>query len=969
MKSNGFISVNRRDIRLCLLSILSISFLFIGCKQDEYSIKDLDTEMTVGGDSLLLPIGSTKPIRLDSMINKQNIDLLKKSQDGSYSLHKGDSSVVTVKAVDPVTFSIAPITVTPSVVSFADLKFPTFNIDPITSQSTFNTPSFTVDKSIVAINDTAIATASLNIIKPGVPGQQRAKASYPIIPFVASKTKSFTQEINIDTYPTELNKVYSVILKDNLVTITMDKKEINNRFNWENRTETVSMKIDFPSQYIISTESTNTNPNISVEGTSFVVKNDVLSTSDLVTYRFHFDRLDVENVPQNKSLKMTNTITCNFTYTISGSLIDATGVNTTPVNIGMRINVAPSVSDLDIQSNSIALSMEAGNSSIDQVITGIPPEVSYIKNVTFEDGASVLLSFNDPNILPFALSDGHFEINLPKSIIFKPTANLNSSTNVLTMPYNTLFTPKKLEVLSMNINKNIVKGSKSFTLNELLSYKAVNITLGSIRTSLTTVQSFGSKDMKIGGVFSGFKVKDAAVTTDEITATVPSKTSEIKIDKFVSLDVKKLFSATLINPSLLKLKLSVTGLPAAIDSLFFRNYTIKFPSTLNFKAGTVNAANEIVLNRGFKVSEGFLKTLSLESFDFGVSGNTLNNGTFNLKESVSLSGEVYIKGTNLNASDMNSVTVNPSIEIGDMSIAVVEALVAPVLEETNKQVTINLPDFLKQDGTKLDILNPVITFEVGNTTGIPIDLTLDLIPKRKGVAIASGIIHTGVSVAAATVLGKHTWSNFWIAPTDAGISAGYSPLIITNLSDLLKTVPDEIEVKVKPVVAGTKHRVDLQSTLNQLKIRYNINLPLDFGKDFKVLYNDTIADLQSNIKDVLKYINNDTTKIELLIVADNEIPLDLNLELVPLDKNKLPMSGLVVNQMGTIKSCNINGTAQKSVINLGLKVKTIGAVADLDAFALKVSASKNSTIAGLPLNAAQSVKMALKVRVAGITLK
>ena len=77
--------------------------------------------------------------------------------------------------------------------------------------------------------------------------------------------------------------------------------------------------------------------------------------------------------------------------------------------------------------------------------------------------------------------------------------------------------------------------------------------------------------------------------------------------------------------------------------LFFRNYTIKLPASMKFKTGDVNVNNEVIINRGFKVSEGFTKVLTLESFDFGTTGLTLTNGNFVLNETIDMSGSAYIK--------------------------------------------------------------------------------------------------------------------------------------------------------------------------------------------------------------------------------------------------------------------------------------------------------------------------------------
>lgn len=222
-----------------------------------------------------------------------------------------------------------------------------------------------------------------------------------------------------------------------------------------------------------------------------------------------------------------------------------------------------------------------------------------------------------------------------------------------------------------------------------------------------------------------------------------------------------------------------------------------------------------------------------------------------------------------------------------------------------------------------------------------------------------------MSVSAAENLGKPTWSNFLISPSDKNSSEGYQPIVIPNLPNLLKTVPDELEIKVTPKVTGTHHKIDLQSAVNQLKVRYNMHVPLDLGEEFHIQYADTIVDLLDKLKDVTNYADT----VVIIATVDNEIPLDLNLELQPLGKDRKVLTGIKINQSNTIKSCNLDGSSQRTNINLGLKELVDGALGQLDAMVFKVNASKNSTVAGLPLKASQSVKIALKVRVLnGVTV-
>jgi hypothetical protein len=255
-------------------------------------------------------------------------------------------------------------------------------------------------------------------------------------------------------------------------------------------------------------------------------------------------------------------------------------------------------------------------------------------------------------------------------------------------------------------------------------------------------------------------------------------------------------------------------LPSAVDSVFFENFVIKLPAYLKFEAGNVNSQNEVILNRGFKVSEGFMKMLKLQKLDFGAAGLVLDNGVLKLNDEVSIQGKVYIKGTNLNASQLNAIDIKPTISVGEISISVVEAELSPNIEPISEVVTLNLPEFIKEEGTILDIQNPLITIETGNTTGIPVQATLTLIPKKNGAIIPNASVTTQLTIAAATVPGKFTWSRFWISKSNEGVSDSYQAVIIPALPNLFKLAPDEVEIRVQPIVSGNKHTIDLYALKN-----------------------------------------------------------------------------------------------------------------------------------------------------------
>ena len=77
---------------MCIRDRLSAFLLFTGCVTNDFDLSEgINTEITIGGDSLSAPIGSTKPILLGDLIDSLDVDILKKSADGTYAIHMNDS--------------------------------------------------------------------------------------------------------------------------------------------------------------------------------------------------------------------------------------------------------------------------------------------------------------------------------------------------------------------------------------------------------------------------------------------------------------------------------------------------------------------------------------------------------------------------------------------------------------------------------------------------------------------------------------------------------------------------------------------------------------------------------------------------------------------------------------------------------------------------------------------------------------
>ena len=957
-------------LKLRIYQILFIIFActLSNCMSDDYNLKDgVNTDMTLGGDSLTFPIGETKKILLGKLLDGQNIDILKLSQSGAYLFQISDSMQVKVNAIDPVNFTIAPITIAPITTNLADVKIPSFQISPININSALPIPFVDLSTfTLPAINSTndynkplSGASSTKKLAKSSNSGESLNPITVGPVEIQASQTISQSILFNLSNASTSLKKINTIQLNSSTVTIRFDKTKINALGFLTQNDAIKSFSIKFPDEYILSS---NAGQGTSIVGHEFRIDNAVLSSVDVYTATFKIDKLDMTGIDQSLGLlNYTKDVPYTIDYVFNGTSNDP-AILTKEINVNLSVTSAPTMGDMEIQTTNFAVLVPNGSNSIDQSIQ-IPKEVSKVNTLTFNAGANLQLTISDPGISPFSLNSGNCFIQLPKKFIFNPlTTGLDPATNILTIPYNQLLGyNKSIGISGMNINQSVPFGSTSILLHDNLSYDIVGLSVTGQTIAVSSINGMNNKKLNIAGTISGLTVNNASVETNRISFNIPSQSSNIDIHQSVSADVKKVYTLTLKTPSILEFKIGISNLPTGIDSVFFDNYTIQLPSFLQFKAGDVNSLNQLVLNEGFKVKTGFTKDLTIQKIDFGTNGIDLTNGVLDLHETVTMSGNAYVKGANLNSKEICSIVISPVVTIGTMNIAQIEGNISTNIQPVTQNVPLNLPGFLSGGATVLDIVNPVMQLEIGNTMGIPVSLDLTLTPKKNGIVITDGIIKTKVSIAPASIIGQPTWSRYWISNLCKGYSTGFDTINVA-LPKLLKSVPDQIEVSAIPTITGNKQTVDLYSLKNQMNMKYSMNVPLSFGKDFVLQYMDTIGDLKKELKDVIKY----TRQVEVLAFVENSIPLELTLEAAALNSSFGIIDGITISSPDKIKPCNVDGTKttpQTSQITIKLIETKPGALDLLDALKLKIFAKSNSTVAGIQLNPDQYIKLNLRVRV------
>lgn len=306
---------------------------------------------------------------------------------------------------------------------------------------------------------------------------------------------------------------------------------------------------------------------------------------------------------------------------------------------------------------------------------------------------------------------------------------------------------------------------------------------------------------------------------------------------------------------------------------------IVFPDYIVFKDEEGIQGNELILD-GQVLSENgtpYNRTLKVEGYKFSEnhpgSGEKPVNGTLTIDGEISMEGDVVTSGV----SGSGTLSLVPTAVLGEMIVGSVRGVIQPNIEAENTKIELNdLPDFLKDEETRLDITNPVILLRADNPLETPVEVDAVLTPMKnntqiegKKVEIGSGnektpvVLASGENVIALSRTGECT------------IEGVTSNVKVEDINNLLETIPDDIVVDLQPVVRNEGYYTAELGRAYEMPSSYEVDVPLSFEQNLNIVYNDSVQDLNKDLNDLDKVI---LKKANVLLTVDNAIPLKLQLK-------------------------------------------------------------------------------------------
>lgn len=370
-------------------------------------------------------------------------------------------------------------------------------------------------------------------------------------------------------------------------------------------------------------------------------------------------------------------------------------------------------------------------------------------------------------------------------------------------------------------------------------------------------------------LIESFTGASGSVTTDlDVENTLTAKASDI--DEAL-IELGALGAETPVD---LLLTFEFTG-GLTFNSVTAKNLEIQLPDFLMFEKGEVAEGNKLILNN--EELKNAQKVLHVIGYKFGEKAGEGEipdkNRTITINGLVTMQGQVVTSGIN----GSGSLTMTLDVTLEEMTANSVTGVIQPEIKAETTNIELNdLPDFLKDEETRMDITNPVILLRAENQLETPVEVDAVLTPMKgnaqidgKEVKVGSGYGKTPVVLA----LGKNV-----IALSRTGectIEGVTSNVKVEDINNLLETIPDDIEVDLQPVVRNEGYYTAELGRAYEMPSSYEVDVPLSFEQNLNIVYNDSVQDLNKDLNDLDKVI---LKKANVLLTVDNAIPLKLQLK-------------------------------------------------------------------------------------------
>ncbi len=859
------------------------------CIDDGYDLENISKEVTVGGETVILPLGTMKPKSLGELIGNDIADLV--DQDGVYTIKftdEGDEFAIDGISIPHIT-GISP-GITP--VSFSAPDIPsTFDFSSVTSSFVLGYPDLDTASSLNPISIRSEIGSGISLPSGTIPALGDRTLHL-------SGTAEFTGSFELSPEIARINKLY-LGDKSSAYGTPFDIALALNGMKSINGGGKYDLRIVFPAGYELLDE--NGNP---VGSTITVTGGNVAAGADKINMRAYIRSIDLHDTAVTGGiLKIEDELKYEFTLRFDA----VAGYYNSSYAPEFSMSAVPVCKDVEVVTNTISIDASSHKTDMVYTFNGIPEGIGSIDNIVFSN-APIRMSVRGLEWLKSDIPTA--TIDLPDNFVFAADRNgyLNTATNVLKVPLRALQDGIALELKSIDCTKgNAELKNGQFTVKNEIDVRISEIPAGQVFllseitpdvSPVNVTTSIEAATFAIDLAHSEITLREqifdfdlGAENNPHLTHTVdlPDEITGIERLDIESVDGGKVRAT--IGLSLAEGQAFPID-KVAIDLSVNMKKMIR-PADNQKNIYTAENGDRILRIENLEWHPNTDRTLSVATIEIDAIENLPSITESDGKKRLAID-ETFIITGGITIADGSDINLEASKTKIDIDFDIDDIAVSKFTGTVDYKVTSVKPTVLElgdiaEYSLKIDdmAVDPIIEIDLDNPVGVSFEAGVKLNPfDENGEAMPDNAVAVenvriaGNRVSHIVISTERRRAQFENREGITFIAADLGRLLQNKIPS---TVAVDFDVRSK---TDETHTVDLTKPSYTITYGYSVAIPLEFGRSLDISYEDTVTGLGDTFADIT---DREISVGEIAVIAEfsTDIPLDLLLsaEFVDADGN------------------------------------------------------------------------------------
>lgn len=349
------------------------------------------------------------------------------------------------------------------------------------------------------------------------------------------------------------------------------------------------------------------------------------------------------------------------------------------------------------------------------------------------------------------------------------------------------------------------------------------------------------------------------------------------------------------------------------------------------------------------------------------------SGILDLDINLTVRGNIAARSEDFNDGIItDEATIGATIHFDNANILSGNVQIAPNFDVDIDPVDfVDVPEFLDDEETNIDLHDPKIFLHVNNTAPIGVNIKADMVGLDKdgneiiahdGTPARIQVGKSNYDEVNALYIPAQTQTVFAISRLPHSYGSDTTGIVIPNISNLVEKIPAKILVEnVESTVPPIDYTIELGKR-HTVEADYEFITPLAFGENLNFVYRETFDGLSEDLEDIKIH------HVELEMTTINEIPMEMSLS-----AEAVNTEGNLINNVSVSVEGKINAGKQGAPSNGILKVvitSPSGEISNFDGIKLVITGKCPQAVEGTPLNERQTLKLSnIKLRIKnGVTM-